>query len=239
MANDYIKGLQLNREIAKDYYQKSIVKTEQQKLLERILASAELTPRKIADIACGGGTLSYHLGNVYPDARFFLNDSNAEALDLARSLCAANNFEFFNDDIFDLKHLETDSFDLVFCWQTLSWIDRPKEALDQMLCLLKKGGRIYASSLFNLDHDVDIYARLRDHTRLGNESYSYNTYSGLSVRNWLADKAEKITFHRFVPEIDFHYDGRGLGTYTIVTDEKRLQISGGYLLNWAILEIIK
>lgn len=239
MSKDYIKGLQINKEIARDYYTKSIVKTEQQKLLEDILIRSQSTFHAIADIACGGGTLSYHLRKLFPQAEFYLLDLNPDALALAKEICRDCNFHFSVDDIYQIKSLPGNFFDAVFCWQTLSWIDDPKLALQQMLSLVKPGGKLYLSSLFNIDHDVDIYAKLTDHTRESTTQYSYNTYSKVSVENWVAGLAQQIRFYPFDPDIDFLYQGRGLGTYTLTTGERRLQFSGGLLLNWAIVEITK
>jgi ubiquinone/menaquinone biosynthesis C-methylase UbiE len=239
MSKDYIDGLQLNKEITTEYYTKSMMKTEQQKFLENILIRNQFTFHTIADIACGGGTLSYHLHKLYPGAEFYLVDLNPDALDLAKSICTESNFHFSVDDIYQFKTLPLNFFDVVFCWQTLSWIDEPKLALEQMLSLVKPGGKLYLSSLFNLDHDVDIYAKLTDHTRQGNTEYAYNTYSKVSIEKWVAGIAQQLQFYPFEPPIDFLYEGRGLGTYTLNTGNKRLQISAGLLLNWAILEITK
>src|SRR5215475_11278079 len=199
MSDDYIKGLQTNREITEDYYRKSILKTEQQKFLEEILTQDQFTPSLIADIACGGGTLSYHLHKMYPRAEFYLADLNPQALELARQTCGPDNFHFYIDNIYNLETLPSDFFDAVFCWQTLSWIDQPELALRQMLRLLKTGGKLYLSSLFNLDHDVDIYARVKDHTREGDTFFSYNTYSKKSIDEWIGKQVQRIQFHPFHP----------------------------------------
>jgi ubiquinone/menaquinone biosynthesis C-methylase UbiE len=238
MSNSYIKSLLTNPEITNQYYKKSIIKTEQQKYLESILNVRAIKPTTVADIACGGGTLSYHLSHLYPDADFHLTDLNPDGLEIAKDLCRGDKFHFFVEDLYAIQNLPAKSFDLVFCWQTLSWINDPEIALKQLLNLLKSGGRLYVSALFNLNHDVDIYASVKDNTRMGAEHYSYNTYSKRSVEKWIGDKVKHMAFHSFDPEIDFEYEGLGLGTYTVKTENKRLQISGGILLNWAILEAV-
>lgn len=233
----YIKALQASSEETRAYYRKSLVKTEQQKELERLLAASGRDFSRIADIACGGGTLSYHLSQLYPQAAFCLGDFNSEALDLARELNAGPRFSFSQENIYSLSFAD-DSFDLVCCWQTLSWLDDPAKALHELVRIARPGGTIMLSSLFNLDHDVDIYARFTDHTRTDG-TFSYNTYSMKTVGEWLQGKAKSVKAHPFRPEIDFHYDGRGIGTFTVQSEKGRLQISAGYLMNWAILEIEK
>ncbi|HLG04002.1 MAG TPA: class I SAM-dependent methyltransferase [Bacteroidia bacterium] len=235
---DYIKALQASREQTEAYYRKSLVKTEQQKFLEQLLLKTKTEFQNIADIACGGGTLSFHLREIYPGAKFTLCDFNEEALTIAKTL-HGDKAEYVHGSIYELP-FENEKFDLVCCWQTLSWLDEPEKALNELLRITKKGGRIYASSLFNLRHDVDIFAKMYDHTRPASElGFSYNTYSAKSVNKWLAGKAVAHRLHEFIPEIDFHYDGRGIGTFTVKTENSRLQISAGYLMNWAVLEIEK
>jgi ubiquinone/menaquinone biosynthesis C-methylase UbiE len=239
MANEYIQGLQANKEIAEEYYRKSIVKTEQQKMLESILSEEKLSPQRIADIACGGGSLSFHLSQLYPQAHFHLSDLNPEALEMARNTCTGEQFEFSSDDIYNLQGLGTESYDCVFCWQTLSWIDEPQKALEQLLGITKKGGRIYLSALFNLEHELDLFVKVKDHTRKGESMYTYNTYASSTINNWIGKKVSSLKFYPFHPSIDFNYDGKGLGTYTVEANGKRLQLSAGMLLNWAILEVVK
>ncbi|HEX2617627.1 MAG TPA: hypothetical protein VHL57_08800 [Flavobacteriales bacterium] len=108
--------------------------------------------------------------------------------------------------------------------------------------IVRPGGTIMASSLFNLDHDVDIRPRLRDRTRpSGAEGhwYDHNTFSRATVTEWLADLGVSHELHAFNMGVDLPRTGRGLGTYTPRTNDERLEVSGGLLMNWAILEIRK
>ncbi|GAB4132235.1 MAG: hypothetical protein Fur0041_03380 [Bacteroidia bacterium] len=239
--DDYLKAIEASREEMKAYYKRSVVKTEQQKFLEHLLDASGKTFHSIADIACGGGTLSWHLRNKYPEAQFTLSDFNQDGLDMARELNGDEGCKYLKESIYEMSFADH-QFDLVCCWQTLSWLDEPEKALNELIRITKPGGMIMASSLFNIDHDVDIYAKVLDHTRPNGElnlPYSYNTYSEKSVRKWTDGKVKELMLHRFVPEIDFTYDGRGIGTYTVNSEKGRLQISGGYLMNWAVLQIIK
>jgi len=68
----------------------------------------------------------------------------------------------------------------------------------------------------------------------------YNTISLPTVAEWLKGSVQSYKVHEFMPETDFLHDGKGIGTATTMTaDGKRLQISGGMLMNWGILEITK
>jgi ubiquinone/menaquinone biosynthesis C-methylase UbiE len=240
---EYLKALQLDAAQARAYYRKSaITKTKQQERLEQLLAASRLEPRDIADVACGAGGTSAHLGQMYPRANFTLIDLNADALALAREYTAGLNARYLTEDIYSLSAAD-DSFDLVICWQTLSWLDDAGRAVSELVRICKPGGRVFASSLFNVDADVDVYARVVDHTRpsaQANLAVPYNTYSAHTVKRWLVDRVDGWQLHDFEIGLDLPRTGRGLGTFTVATaDGSRLQISGGMLLNWKILELRK
>ncbi|MBI3511292.1 MAG: class I SAM-dependent methyltransferase [Bacteroidetes bacterium] len=239
--NNYINALQKSKKETAAYYKKSLVKTEQQKFLEKLLKESGQKISSIADIACGGGTLAHHLRAMYPHAEFTLSDFNDDALRIAKKL-NGNKCNYVKADIYDLKKIKNNSFDLVCCWQTLSWLDEPGKAVKELLRITKPGGKIFASSLFNRRHNVDIWAKIHDHTRPeGKEGmmYSYNTYCVETVNEWIGESANYFILHDFVPEIDFKFNGKGIGTFTVNSEKGRLQISAGYLMNWAILEIQK
>ena len=240
--DEYVRALRNDAAETDAYHQRATTKSEQQKFLEDLLRATGREFARIADIACGGGALTYHLRTLYPQARFTLCDRDDEALRMARDLNGEAPHSYVLDDIHSLRQLPDNSFDLVCCWQTLSGINDPERALEQLLRITAPGGSIYASSLFNLAHDVDIRAQLRDRTRPSGaqgHGYDYNTFSRETVAEWLQGRAASHGLHAFQMGIDLPPPGRGLGTYTVNTDSGRLQVSGGLLMNWAILEITK
>lgn len=188
----------------------------------------------------GGGT--YWLSQAYPQAKFTLIDANEDAIAIARELTRHLKATCLVGNIYDLA-LETDSFDLVVCGQTLSWLNEPEKALRELIRICKPDGMVFASSLFNAHHDVDVYATVRDYTRpsaLEGLSYAYNTYSISTIRKWVSDLVSDVQLHEFDMPIDLEYAGRGLGTHTAkLNNGKRLSISAGMLLNWGILELRK
>src|SRR5687768_8176198 len=148
---NYKKALKLNKDKAKEYYFKSVEKTEQQKFLECLLKEAipsDGFEKKwaIADVACGGGTLTYHLSSMFSNAQFTLIDFNEDAIEIAKQINSTQQCSFLNDTIYDLSKLADDSFDFVFCWQTLSWLDEPEKALNELIRITKPGGCLYLSS---------------------------------------------------------------------------------------------
>lgn len=241
--SDYKSALKIDTQESINYFNFSLnKKTEQQKLLEKILKERRVAPQTIADIACGGGGASVHLSALYPQAKFIMIDANEDAIALARQATQHIDASGSVGDIYDIA-LDSDSCDLVICWQTLSWLERPEAALRELVRICKPGGRVLASSLFNLQHDVDVYSKVIDHTRLPAAQgmcYDYNTYSLHTVRKWVSELVADLRIHEFLIPMDLEYNGRGLGTYTVkLATGEFLQMSAGMLLNWGILEIEK
>ncbi len=240
---NYKEALKVDQETSAKYYNSSLQrKTEQQKLLEALLQARSLKPLAIADIACGGGGSTYHLAGLYPDATYTLVDRNEDAIALARQATSHLKATCLVGDIYDLK-VDDNAFDLVVCWQTLSWIEEPERAVRELVRICKPGARIYASSLFNVDHDVDVYSQVEDHTRPSAARglrYVYNTYAQATVQRWVEGLVAEVRIHKFEIPIDLLPSGRGLGTYTArMEGGPRLQFSAGMLLNWGILELQK
>ncbi len=242
--DEYKQTLEKDLDLTKKYYQKSMIKTEQQKMLELLLEKNNNFKKykKIGDIACGGGTLSYHVSKINEESEFILIDYLDSAIELAKINNKDNDkrFTFEMGDIYNLQ-IKDNELDATFCWMTLSWLDNPEKALNELLRVTKKGGKIYLSSLFNIDNDCDIYSRVYDNSRKSgkdNNYMRYNTYSMHSIKKWIGNKVNNIHIHTFNPNIDFEYDGKGVGSYTKKLDNgERIQISAGMLLNWGILEI--
>jgi ubiquinone/menaquinone biosynthesis C-methylase UbiE len=238
MPDTYLKMLNSDDVEVTAYYRKSITKTEQQKFLERLLLERgdDLSNRDVADLACGGATLTRHLNLIFPGARFYCLDYNPSAIQVAAQLLGANPAQLMIGDLFRLPFADN-TLDYVFCWQTLSWLEDAEAAIKEITRVLKPGGKLYASSLFNLDFDVDLYTKVIDHSRRSGAagvSSSYYTYAVPTVARWL-NEARDFEIKRFVPEVDFDYKGRGMGSFTLDSDKGKLQISGGLLMHWAIL----
>lgn len=242
--DQYVSALRIDGKLAKSrqkYFADQ--KSSQQTYLEHLLNEDKFSFFYVADVACGGGCLSFWLNKKYPHCHYTLIDLNPEFLSDAANLNTGSNFHFIMDDVYDLKEVRDNTFDLTCCWQTLSWLENPEKALHQLVRITKQGGRIYLSSLFNDFHEVDIYSKVLDWTRDSTQQghYAvYNTYSMRTLRTWIGSKVNSIELYKFDIDIDLLEKVKGLGTYTVKSaDGKRLQISAGMLLNWGILKIIK
>lgn len=242
--DQYISALKKDGEFVIEKFNSFIGhKSEQQKFLEYLLERDSVQFGNAADIACGSGALSYWLSRKYTDARFTMADLNDDLIEEARKANPGERFAFHVQNIYDLSELRDGEYDLTFCWQTLLCLEEPQRALDELIRITRKKGRIYISSLFDPDHDVDIYARMVDWTRksAGDGHYTpYNTFSMTTINRWLRGKVEQVKLHPFEIGIDLPDALRGLGTYTVrLENGNRKQFSGSLHLNWGILELMK
>ena len=125
---------------------------------------------------------------------------------------------------------------MVFCAQTLLAISRPKKFLLKIIEILRPGGYFIVSSLFNTFHDVDLFIKVRDHTRKGNIFLTYNTFSKTTIEKWIKSKCVYFDILPFEMPVDLSEIPNGLGSYTLKLENgKRITISGGMLMNWGFL----
>lgn len=242
--NQYVESLAIDEE-ARQRSQNSFLqaKSRQQLFLERLLKEDGYDFAEVGDICCGNGSLSYWLQKEYPRCHFHLFDLNPAMLKDAARICPGSEFKVSEGDIYDLKGVANGAFDLTLCWQTLSWLEHPQDALRELLRITKPGGRLYLSSLFNLHHDVDIYNKVYDWTRESAKTghyVCYNVYSMRTVRQWLEAGTARAQVIPFEIDLDLPCNSRGLGTYTAaLADGRRLQFSAGMLMNWGVLKIVR
>ncbi|WP_300451476.1 class I SAM-dependent methyltransferase [uncultured Helicobacter sp.] len=237
MKDLYSKSMKTDKELAKTYFNKSINKTEQQKALESLLLEAinkgildKNASYKIADLACGGGTLNYHLASFFPNATFVLLDYNEDGLDLAREFNTPfkERMQFIQGDLHTLP-FEDNTFDLVFCWGVLLIFDENEllPLVEEVRRVLKQGGLLYASSLNPHNPKSPLI-----------NTY-YNTYCTQSIIDMCGDLVSSINMIPFSPHIDFERNlaQRGIGTFTLRLSQEENHIlalnngGGGYKQN--------
>lgn len=243
--NNYVKVIQADNIKAKEYYLKTVAnKTEQQKFLENLLVQKNLfNPKSVIDVSCGGGSTCLHLSNVLDeDVTYKLVDLNPFAIEIAKKTTEGMNVSYEISSLFDLK-MDYGKFDLVLCMQTLMVLDSPIKVINELISLCRPSGRIIISSLFNENHDVNITSIIEDLTRPSSHKmmkYEYHTYALSPIIQKIKDSVSEIRYHPFSIGIDIASEGRGIGTFTKkLANNKFLEISGGVLMNWGFLEIIK
>lgn len=241
-VDNYKKAFNKDEKLVDKYFN-NIEKSEQQKFLEELLKKSGFKNRniEIADIGCGGGKASFHLNQLYNKANYNLLDYNEKAIEIAKNINKDKNFSFEVGNIYNLPYKE-DSFDLTVCLVVVSFIENAQKAIDELIRVTKKNGRIIISALINFDHDVDLLTKVLDKTRDSSKDnlyLIYNTFSKTTFDEWISSKISNLKYYKFITEKDFIYDGKGINTYTINTENEKIQLAGGMKLNWGFIDMIK
>ncbi len=127
------------QDIERSYQTPEIIKQRIQTLDALALRAGE----SVLDVGCGTGLLLQLMSNQVGDkGRATGLDSSADMLELAKQRCdAIANVRLHQGSADDLK-LDSKSFDAVTCTQTLLYVDRVEQALDEIHRVLKPKGRV-------------------------------------------------------------------------------------------------
>lgn len=106
--------------------------------------------RIVLEIPCGDGCNTVTLARSVP--KVIAIDSSAQAIDLMQQTLfrrtlphrRANNVMFQRGDVFRMGFFEK-SFDGIFCWDLLSFLQRPERALGELRRVCRPGRRIVGS----------------------------------------------------------------------------------------------
>jgi SAM-dependent methyltransferase len=196
----------------------------------------------IVDFGCGGGAVTNLFANKYPNINFLGLDLNPFYIDIANSNRIDNSTFGVFDLYTDISILKKLKIDVLFSFQTLSWLENYSLFIE-LLSQTKPKCSLVSSLFYN--GDVDAFINIKDYSRKNNntgfrETY-YNIYSIPKLDNELKkigffiDKALPFVIDQDLPKPN---DSSGMSTYTVMTDEnKRLQISGPILMSWYSLII--
>lgn len=97
--------------------------------------------RRILDVGCSEGVFTHMLATRYPDAEVTGVDVSERALNRARARPARKRPTFIRADL--ISYRPADSFDLVFCAETLYYLgrgDRLRLASARLIELVRPGG---------------------------------------------------------------------------------------------------
>jgi ubiquinone/menaquinone biosynthesis C-methylase UbiE len=242
--NNYVKVIQADHAKVEEYYLKSVaLKTEQQKFLESLIKKNNCNPLTVIDVSCGGGGTCFHLSKLFDSkTQYTLIDLNPAAIEIAKNTTKDMNARCTVSDLFKQRE-KYGKFDLVLCMQTLMVLDNPFDVIEELLKLCSPSGKVIISSLFNENHDVNITSSIEDLTRpssLNKLKYEYNTYAVGPIIKKFKESVKSINYYPFSIGLEIPSQGRGIGTYTHkLSNGKFIEISGGVLMNWGFLEIIK
>ena len=200
------------------------------------------------DVACGAGSNICYLSGLYPSINWTGIDQADQLFPIGYALMKEQGLPKLpllrKGDIFGLNnYFQEKSFDLVLSLQTLSWMPSYEPLLGPLLSAAKSGGRVVISSLFT-DSLVDakiVLTQYKDSTFNGFEdSIYYNVYC---LERFIANCKECGAKNVEVVDFDIDIDlpkpaHRHMGTYTeMLTNGRRIQLSGPLLMPWKVLWI--
>jgi SAM-dependent methyltransferase len=198
--------------------------------------------KTVGDIAGGMGQHSYHLRETFPNAHFEIVDISAPQIEEAVKMFAALGLQDrFSAKVGTVYELEPAAYDVTICWNTMFVLDDADKALKQLIGATKPGGRVLLCTLLN-PHDVDLTTEIVDYSRpSAQEGYSL-VYRTPSLKRFIEKcktfGASGVRAEPFVIDIDLADAYPGIGTYTLKLDGgTRIQVSGGMLMNWHIVDI--
>lgn len=108
----------------------------------RVLHAAGLEPgMKVVDVGCGIGLVTRQIANIVgPKGRVTGLDASAEQIEVARRECRDfDRVAFLVGSAYDTT-LPRGTYDLAYCRFLLCHLERPLDALKEMLSLLRPGG---------------------------------------------------------------------------------------------------
>jgi len=139
---------QIWQKVPVDYYEKGIKINIGQRLwyttklatIKKI--SGDLRPLRILDIGSNGGNLTAKIAKFYPKAKIFGIDIYDKAVKYAQKKYPGVHFQTADAQRLPFRN---ESFDLIFCLETLEHIVSPSKALKEIKKCLKKDGRAIIS----------------------------------------------------------------------------------------------
>ena len=153
----------------------------------------------IADVGCATGDFLYYLHKSFPDAE--LTGIDVLPSLVVRAKREVPEAQYYVGDIYTGKGLPKQKFDAVFLVGTHSIFDEVEPWLDNLLRMLKLGGRVYVFGMFNPE-DIDVLVRVRYAGRKNPWQSGWNMISKRTVRDYLKKKCYSAKFYPFTIPID-------------------------------------
>ena len=121
----------------------------------------------MCEAACGMGLLTLHLAKLFPKSTFTAYDMSIVTIERAKKQAEKyqlTNVTFAVHDIFKMPQQWNESFDYVFLVDSIHDLQSPREGIQCMHNILKKGGQL---SLL----DFQVHSDIKDN--IGNPSASF------------------------------------------------------------------
>ena len=192
---------------------------------------------KTLDIACGNGANLFFLKKKFSNKKLCLGiDINKKIIKQGLNFNNFQNLELKYGNILKLNKNLKNKFQLITCFQTLSWLNNYERASLEMMKL--KSDYIFISSLFWEDLiDFNIKLNFLQNSNFDRKKLSSTYYNIYSLKNFInfykKNNYKKILCKKFEIKktLKNNFDKK-MGTYTIKNKGKNIQMSGPLLMNW-------
>jgi 2-polyprenyl-3-methyl-5-hydroxy-6-metoxy-1,4-benzoquinol methylase len=153
-------------------------------------------PKSVLEIGVGEGFLSGHLSGIHPKTKF--SGVDIKESDLALLRAKFPNIEAHQGSIYDLSSLPG-GYDLIICAEVLEHLERPEDALDQIVSLRPE--RV----LLTVPHEpwfmLSNLAMGKNITRLGNDIEHCNHFTVPKFKQLLSTRFDLTTVTTSYPWI--------------------------------------
>lgn len=158
----------------------------------------------VLEIPCGDGCNTVMLARSVP--KIVAIDASSQAVGLVRRTLTRrtlphrriSNVVFQRGDIYHTDLFES-SFDGIFCWDLLSYLQQPGKALSELRCLCRSGGRIVGSlcSIADGERGVQMVSLDKEETYLNRDQCYVRYFSETEARELLLRQSgcELIQFY--------------------------------------------
>jgi 2-polyprenyl-3-methyl-5-hydroxy-6-metoxy-1,4-benzoquinol methylase len=164
--------------------------------LINILKKKKLLNPKILDVGCANGELIYNLNKQLKYSRITGYDIHSKLLSVCKKKFYKKNFIFKKVNINSNKVPE-DKFDIIIISGVISIFDDCSQVFNNLIKVLKKGGRIYIFNHFN-KYPIEVFIKYQTHDT--NSSYlqsGWNIHSIEKINNFFKKKGFKLKTYKF------------------------------------------
>jgi len=194
ISNEYFDQFQTKKYRAKNPIKRQLIGRFVDRVTELFHEGG--APKSVLEIGVGEGFLSGHLSAIHPKTRFSGVDIQASDLELLRAKFP--HIEAHQGSIYDLSALPG-GYDLVMCAEVLEHLERPEDALDQIVKLRP------ARVLLTVPHEpwfmLSNLAMGKNITRFGNDIEHCNHFTVPKFKRLLSTRFDLTTVTTSYPWI--------------------------------------
>lgn len=162
-----------------------IMANNREEFITTLLENVDLNNKRILDIGCGAGTISFLINDLFDNVEIIGVDINEDLLKMAREN-QSSNIKFIKADINNLPD-NIGNFDVIIGRRVLMYVENPNDTVNYLSDFLNINGKFIIeesdSSSASLNHDLKLNNEIQDliwqcvekeggHIHIGSQLYS-------------------------------------------------------------------